>query len=112
MNPNHAITIPASHIRSAGEPVFPHLYERFAHNARITALLKAREEYGIGKYGQTLKTDDDRDTVTEIINEMLDLLAYTQKLYLQRPSAYVRIILDDTCNHVEDMIAMLVEVAP
>lgn len=111
MNPNHAITIPASHIRNAGEPVFPYLYERFAHNARITALLKAREEYGIGKYGQTLLTDDDRDTVTEIINEMLDLLAYTQKLYLQHPSTYVRVILDDTCNHVEDMIAMLKEVA-
>lgn len=110
MNPNHAITIPASHIRNAGTPVFPHLYDRFRGNTRMTALLKAREEYGISKYGQTLLTDDDRDTVTEIINELLDTLAYTQKLYLQRPSAYVKIILDDTCNHVEDMIAMLGEV--
>lgn len=112
MNPNHAITIPASHIQNAGTPVFPHLYNRYRGNTRMSALIKAREEYGVNKYGQTLLTDDGRDTVTEIINEMLDLLAYTQKLYLQHPSAYVRVILDDTCNHVEDMIAMLAEVQP
>lgn len=81
---NLAQTIPSDHItHGVGEPVFPELYERLRNHPRLLELAKAREAYGIAKYGQTLMTGDDRDTATEIINEMLDAMAYLMKMYMQ-----------------------------
>jgi len=81
-------TIPPDQIRSAGEPVFPQLRGRLFgyHEAMLLDLVNAREAYGVAKYGQTLMSDDGRDTPTEIINEMIDMLAYMTKLQMQSPS--------------------------
>lgn len=87
---NLAITIPADQIRDAGQPVFPELRNRleFYHRERLLDLVNQREAYGIAKYGQTLMTDDSRDTPTEIVNEMLDMLAYLTKWSMQNPDDY------------------------
>jgi hypothetical protein len=87
---HHAITIPPGQIRHEGEPVFPELRSRLQdyHRSRLLDLVNAREAYGIAKYGQTLMTDDGRDTPTEIINEMLDMLAYMTKWSMQDPDDF------------------------
>lgn len=86
---NLAKTIPPTQIRNAGEPVFPELRRRLGlySRDRIEALIDAREAYGIAKYGQTLMTDDSRDTPTEVVNELLDALAYVTKWIMQEPNA-------------------------
>jgi hypothetical protein len=82
-----ATTIPATQIRNAGEPVFPRLREwlRSVGADDLIPLIDAREAYGIAKYGQTLMTDDDRHTGTEIAGEATDELAYGMKAWMKRP---------------------------
>ena len=86
--PSLAITIPPAQIRTAGKPVFPELRKRLLPYSRdlLLPLIDAREAYGIAKYGQTLLTDDGRDTPTEVVNEMLDALAYITKWAIQEPA--------------------------
>lgn len=83
-----AVTIPPDQIRNAGRPVFPELRRRLGpySRERIEALIDAREAYGIAKYGQTLMSDDGRDTPTEVVNELLDALAYVTKWIMQEPN--------------------------
>lgn len=76
---NLATTIPADQIRHQGREVFPILRKRLIHYPRLRELVEQREAYGMAKYGQTLLTDDGRDTPTEIVNELLDALAYMMK---------------------------------
>lgn len=84
---NLATTIPATTITlGKGRPVFPALYSRLRNYPALLQLAQQREQFGIAKYGQTLMTDDSRDTATEIVNEMLDMLVYFQKLILQHGS--------------------------
>ncbi len=82
-----ATTIPADQIRNAGEPVFPALraWLRDIGADDLIPLIDAREAYGIAKYGQTLMTDDSRDTCAEVANEAADKLAYGQKARMQYP---------------------------
>jgi len=84
---NLANTIPSKQIRAAGFPVFPELRRRLSvrNKSSLLPLVDAREAYGIAKYGQTLLTDDGRDTPTEIVNELLDALAYLTKWAMQNP---------------------------
>lgn len=84
---NLATTIPAGQIRNAGEPVFPALraWLRDIGADDLIPLIDAREAYGVSKYGQTLMTDDSRDTCTEVANEAADKLAYGQKARMQYP---------------------------
>lgn len=79
-----AHTIPADSITlGVGEPVFPALRPWLKDHPAVLELVNQREQYGIAKYGQTLMTGDDRDTTTEIANEMADTLAYMQKMIMQ-----------------------------
>lgn len=81
---NLAHTIPADQIAlGKGEPVFPALRLLLSDHPAVLELINQREQYGIAKYGQALMTDDDRDTATEIANEMADTLAYMQKMIMQ-----------------------------
>jgi len=106
-----ATTIPPTQIRNAGEPVFPVLRTYAAGSSRLLSLINARERYGIAKYGQTLLTDDGRDTPTEVANEALDLLAYLTKLTMQHPSNRgLVILLRDSLSLVEEIIAAMEEV--
>jgi len=105
-----AITIPPNVIRNAGEPVFPELRRRLGpySRERIEALIDAREAYGIAKYGQTLMTDDSRDTPTEVVNELLDALAYVTKWTMQQPNTKqiedfhreIRVLLADMVDYI------------
>lgn len=80
---NLAHTIPADKITlGQGEPVFPALRLWLKDYPAVLALVDEREQYGIAEYGQTLMTGDDRDTPTEIANEMADTLAYLQKMIM------------------------------
>lgn len=83
-----AITIPPDQIRTAGKPVFAEVRKRLGPYSRdlLLPLIDAREAYGIAKYGQTLLTDDGRDTPTEVVNELLDALAYVTKWAMQEPA--------------------------
>lgn len=47
---------------------------------------KGADSAGIAKYGQTLLADDGRDTPTEVVNELLDALAYVTKWAMQEPA--------------------------
>lgn len=84
---NLAVTIPATQVENAGEPVFPVLRDYIrrytGQKEMMLALIDQREQYGMGKYGQTLMSEDGRDTPTEITNEMLDMLAYLTKWAMQ-----------------------------
>lgn len=110
---NLANTIPPEQIKKEGEPVFPELRRKLGlyHMSELTDLVDAREAYGIAKYGQTLLTDDGRDTPTEIVNEMLDADAYLTKWTMQRPgdmaieSMLVRAIdlTADIVSHIESV---------
>ena len=87
-----ARTIPPGQITlGQGELVFPHLYTELEQRSLTTLLkvMQAREEFGTEKHGQPLMTGDERDTATEIVNEVADLLAYQQKWVLQNPTDYV-----------------------
>jgi hypothetical protein len=46
-------------------------------------LLKQRQELGISKYGQSLYTNDGRDTNREILEEAADLYIYMLKRHLE-----------------------------
>lgn len=107
---HHAITIPPDQIRNAGEPVFPVLRERIRNSVRLNALIDAREQYGIAKYGQTLMTDDSRDTHTEILGEAGDLLAYVMKLAMQRQTAAAWALVDVAIAFVEDTLTAVEEI--
>lgn len=98
-----ATTIPSTQIRNAGEPVFPELRRILRPTPQIAALIDAREAYGIVKYGQTLMTDDGRDTPTEVANELLDTLAYLAKWKLQHRDShvFVRQAVDDMIGNVD-----------
>lgn len=110
-NTNLAVTIPPTQIRNAGEPVFPVLRTYAAGSSRLLSLIDAREVYGIAKYGQTLLTDDGRDTPTEVVNEAIDLLAYLTKLTMQHPSDRgLSILLQDTISLVEEIVFAMEEV--
>lgn len=114
MNADLATTIPPDVIRNAGEPVFPELRLRLGLSSRVRldALIDAREAYGVAKYGQTLLTDDSRDTPTEIANELLDALAYLTKWYMQHRDShvFVRMTIDeairDTASILRNVIAL------
>jgi len=83
---NLAVTIPPDEITlGKGDPVFPALYERLKDHPRLLALAHEREQYGIQKYGQPLMTGDFRHTPTEIMNELLDAMAYMQKWLIDYP---------------------------
>ena len=106
-----ATTIPPTQIRNGGEPVFPVLRNYACGSSRLLSLINAREMYGIAKYGQTLLTDDGRDTPTEVVNEALDLLAYLTKLTMQHPADRgLVILLRDTVALVEEIVAAMAEV--
>lgn len=110
-NTTLAVTIPPEVIRNAGEPVFPVLRNYARGSIRLLSLINAREMYGIAKYGQTLMSDDGRDTPTEVVNEALDLLAYLTKLTMQYPAdSGLVILLRDTVALVEEIIATMKEV--
>ena len=111
MNTTLAITIPPNVIRNAGEPVFPVLRNYVRGSSRLLSLINAREVYGIAKYGQTLMSDDGRDTPTEVVNEALDLLANLTKLTMQYPAdSGLVILLRDTVALVEEIVAAMAEV--
>ena len=60
-------------------------YTRDINDTDITLavdLIKARDAYGFGKYGQHLKTRDGRDTQEDAIQELGDLLQYVFKAKL------------------------------
>lgn len=82
-----AVTIPATQVQNAGKPVFPVLRSCLQeyHEMRLLDLVNRREQYGVKKYGQTLMSDDGRDTPTEIVNELIDALAYITKWAMQNP---------------------------
>lgn len=105
-NTNLAVTIPPYVIRKAGEPVFPELRRRLGPYSRdrIEALIDAREAYGIAKYGQTLMTDDSRDTPTEVVNELLDALAYVTKWIMQEPTRQLEDYHRDLRMLLADMV--------
>lgn len=80
---NLAHTIPVDQTtHGKGEPVFPRLRLWLEDYPAVLSLINEREKFGISKHGQTLMTGDDRDTPTEIANEMADTLAYLQKLIM------------------------------
>jgi hypothetical protein len=105
-----AHTIPPDVIRNAGEPVFPELRRHILGSVRLRSLIDAREQYGIAKYGQTLMTDDSRDTPTEICNEAADLLAYVTKLAMQRQSALAWDLIAVTVDFVDDLLATMEDI--
>lgn len=105
-NTNLATTIPPNVIRNAGEPVFPVLRHILRPGPELAALIDAREAYGIAKYGQALLTDDSRDTPTEIVNELLDALAYLTKWRMQHEvdHVFVRMTIDDVIRDTADIL--------
>lgn len=113
-----ATTIPPTQIRNAGEPVFPVMRHILRLGPELAALIDAREQYGIAKYGQTLMSDDSRDTPTEVVNELLDALAYLTKWRMQHEKShvFVRMTIDDairdTANVLHSVIALVSEVQP
>jgi len=93
---NLAVSIPPEQIKNAGDPVFPELRAGLhGENAILLPLVNRREAYGIAKYGQTLMTDDGRDTPTEVVNELLDMLVYLTKWYMQDPDASIMQLMID-----------------
>lgn len=105
-----ATTIPPDQIRNAGEPVFPVLRQRIRGSVRLNKLVDEREQYGLAKYGQTLMTDDSRDTHTEILGEAGDLLAYATKLAMQRQTAAAWALVDAAIVFVEDALIAVEEI--
>lgn len=107
---NLATTIPPDQItHGQGEPVFPTLYEWLRDFPALLELAKQREQYGIAKYGQSLMTGDDRDTATEIINEMVDMLAYMQKHVMQHGDDYMESLLAEAILLCDDALYILTE---
>jgi hypothetical protein len=104
MTHNHSVTIPPHIIRNAGEPVFPALRARIGDNPRLLQIIIDREAYGFAKYGQTLMTDDSRDTNTEIINEAADLLAYVTKRAMQQQTKLAWDLVAVTIQFVDYVI--------
>lgn len=111
-----AITIPPDQIRTAGKPVFAEVRKRLLPYSRdlLLPLIDAREAYGVAKYGQTLLTDDGRDTPTEVVNELLDALAYVTKWAMQEPAnqnvreyhRQIQVMLADMVDYI-NMIRMM-----
>ena len=113
-NTNLAVTIPPTQIRNAGNPVFPELRRILRPGPELAALIDDREQYGIAKYGQTLLTDDSRDPPTEIVNELLDALAYLTKWQMQHENSHGTIddAIHDTADILRNVIALAHEVQP
>lgn len=107
-----AVTIPPDQIRHAGEPVFPELRKILEYHTRgeLLKLVDQREAYGIAKYGQTLMSDDGRDTPTEIVNELLDALVYLTKLSMQHPDHWgVKGVMLKALHLADDMLDLAAE---
>lgn len=71
----------------SGVEVTPLLIEwlssQTADSSPIIALIEARRLYGLSKYGQSLMTEDGRDTMEDARQEAADLLQYIYKAKLQ-----------------------------
>ena len=89
---NLSETIPAENITlNRGVDIFPLLFADLEQFPELKNVLIEREKYGIEKYGQSLKSDDNRDDATEIVNELCDCLAYMKK-YLVNNSINYRML--------------------
>lgn len=107
---NLAVTIPPDQIRNAGEPVFDELRKQLGPYSRayLLPLIDEREAYGIAKYGQTLMSDDGRDTPTEVVNELLDALVYITKWSMQNPdSSHVKTYHRELRLMLADMVEFI-----
>lgn len=112
---NLATTIPPDQICNDGEPVFPELRNRleYYYRERLLDLVNAREAYGVAKYGQTLMSSDGRDTPTEIVNELLDAMAYLTKWAMQNPDQHaINYVLLRTIRLTVDVVDLAKEVQP
>lgn len=105
-----ATTIPPDQIRNAGEPVFSELRKRIRGSVRLNRLIDEREAVGLAKYHQPLMTDDSRDTHTEILGEVGDLLAYVTKLAMQRQTPAAWALVDASIVFVEDLMVAVEEI--
>lgn len=101
---NLAHSIPVGQIVDAGEEVFPILRNHLGRNKRLLALVDERDRWGQAKHGQPLKTGDERDTNTEIANEMIDMLAYITKKVMQSESMTWWIILRASINLADKIV--------
>lgn len=105
VNLSLAATIPTGQIVNAGEEVFPVLRQMLAGNVRLLALVNERDRLGQEKHGQPLKTGDERDTAREALNEVLDLMAYLTKQYMQSGNDWRwRLRLRDTIRLATDIL--------
>ena len=51
-------------------------------NIDIATLLLQRRQFGVEKYGQPLMSNDGRDSLKDLEDEILDALAYSHKIIL------------------------------
>jgi len=91
--------------RGGGEDVFPEVRRLFSKltpffeevieseetkkrllklTSKIEALIDQREQYGIDKYGQSLKTFDGRDNLKDVTDEVLDAMVYLTKAFMEK----------------------------
>jgi hypothetical protein len=71
--------------KDEGIEVTPKLIEFIKENSKcqvLETLIKNRYEYGLKKYGQSLKTGDLRNTIEDAFQELGDLLQYLYKAKL------------------------------
>lgn len=52
--------------------------------AMMIAAIKERRQHGVRKYGQPLRSEDGRDTLRDLYEELLDAWSYAAKLLIQR----------------------------
>jgi hypothetical protein len=63
--------------------VWPTLFD-YADTPEVRAAMEARHAFGVAKYGQPLVTFDGRDTKTDLLQELLDVMVYERKLQLEQ----------------------------
>lgn len=73
--------------QAKGYPVYPVLLDyvqtKYGKDSELASLVTDRYWQGMERYGQPLMTDDGRDTESDLAQELMDALYYTQKGIMQ-----------------------------
>ena len=96
--------------KQEGEIVYHHIkdfLELNDYNKTLQSLCHSRYLQGIKKYGQPLMSDDGRDTLADVLQEMLDLLVYLMKGILQGKDW--KLTLLNMANEIEDFVEFAVK---
>lgn len=75
----------------------------------VVAVLRARRQFGLDKYGTVLHSHNGRDPMADALQEVLDLIVYLRQAVMERPASKSRRRAMHDAVSLTDRLLWLVE---